>query len=214
MKQFYKIIFLLVLINSGANLNASNKNIDLTLGKPLKVSIPNLGNSNLILPTATITGTTTICQGGSEPQITFTGSGGTAPYTFTYHINNGSPLTAVTTGTNSSVTVAVNTSITGTFTYNLDSVHDANTPTTEQPSSGSATVNISLPPVVDFTFTNDDSCMGTVIQFSSNVTAGSYTYLWNFGDGTSSTQQNPNHSFVSLGCATATFNVSLTITGA
>jgi len=37
------------------------------------------------LPTATITGTTAVCQNAAPaPVVTFTGAGGTAPYTFTY----------------------------------------------------------------------------------------------------------------------------------
>ena len=203
MKQFYKIIFLFVLLTFNASSVYSSNKIEEII--KLK-TVANLSGN--------ITGNATVCMNATQPLlITFTGSGGTAPYTFTYHINNGRPQTVVTSATNSSVTVAVNTSNAGTFIYNLDSVHDADNPTIEQVSSGSATVNITLAPVVNFTFTNDNSCMGTVIQFSSNVTAGSYTYSWDFGDGTSSTQQNPSHSFVSLGCATATFNVSLTVTG-
>ena len=36
-----------------------------------------------------------------------------------------------------------------------------------------------------------------------------YTYFWNFGDGQTSTQQNPTHTYLSSG----TYNVSLTING-
>src|SRR5206468_2265065 len=34
------------------------------------------------LPTATISGTTAVCQNATSPNITFTGAAGTAPYTF------------------------------------------------------------------------------------------------------------------------------------
>ena len=36
-----------------------------------------------------------------------------------------------------------------------------------------------------------------------------YTYSWNFGDGTTSIEQNPTHIYLSSGV----FNVSVTITG-
>ena len=197
MRSLYKIIFLITFINSGFILNARNSS----------------GN-NVALPTATISGTTTVCQNAAQPQITFTGSGGTAPYTFTYHINTGGPQTITTTGTNNTVTVPVNTSNTGIFNYNLDSVHDAANPSPEQPSPGIATVTISSPPVIDFTFTNDTTCSGTAIQFTSSATGtATYSYAWDFGDGTTSTLQNPSHSFTSLGCGTATFSVTLTVTG-
>jgi gliding motility-associated-like protein len=66
---------------------------------------------------------------------------------------------------------------------------------------------------VDFTFTNDNTCSGTVIQFTSTVTGtGPYSYAWNFGDGTTSNVQDPNHSFTSIGVGNQNFNVSLTIT--
>ena len=75
------------------------------------------------LPTATIAGTTTVCQNSASPLITFTGASSTAPYTFTYNIN-GLPNQMVTTVVGNSVTVAAPTNIVGTFTYNLVSVQE------------------------------------------------------------------------------------------
>ena len=74
------------------------------------------------IPTATITGTNTVCLGDTPPFITFTVSGGTAPYTFTYNINGGASQTISTTGTNTSVTIPVPTGVNGTFRYNLEQV--------------------------------------------------------------------------------------------
>ncbi|SDX17293.1 PKD domain-containing protein [Flavobacterium degerlachei] len=213
MKILYKILFLFILINNGFALSAKNNNSELNIEKIKKAKVVFTTN-NLVLPSATISGTTTVCQNAAQPQIKFTGSGGTAPYTFTYNINGGTLLTVSTAGTNSSVTVSANTTTATTLNYNLISVHDTANPTTEQASSGSAIVTVNSPLVVDFIFTNDNSCSGTIIQFSANVSAGSYTYSWDFGDGTiTSTQQNPSHSFVSLGCTSATFNVTLTVIG-
>ncbi|MFN5784405.1 MAG: beta strand repeat-containing protein, partial [Flavobacteriia bacterium] len=45
------------------------------------------------LPTATIAGTVTLCQNEAQPTVTFTGANGTAPYTFTYNLNNGANQT-------------------------------------------------------------------------------------------------------------------------
>lgn len=198
MRSLSKIFFLFALLNTVFNLNAKNKDC----------------KAYLALPTATISGTTSVCQNAAQPQITFTGSGGTAPYTFTYNINGGATLTIATTGTNSSVTVPVSTTTSTTLNYNLISVHDTANPTPEQPSPGIATVIISAPPLVDFTFTNNDTCSGTAMQFSATATGTStYTYAWDFGDSTSSNEQNPLHSFTSLGCGSATFSVKLTVTG-
>lgn len=73
------------------------------------------------IPTASISGATTVCVNDSpEPQVTFTATGGTAPYTFSYHINSGP---AIHVNSPSAVlTVNVPTGTPGTFTYHLDSV--------------------------------------------------------------------------------------------
>jgi gliding motility-associated-like protein len=84
-------------------------------------------------PKATITGTNsfTVCQNATEPILTFTGSNATAPYTFSYQINNGliSGLTQTvsTTGTSNSVSVSIPTSTVGNFTIKLLSVKDSST---------------------------------------------------------------------------------------
>jgi hypothetical protein len=83
-------------------------------------------------PTATITGQNSfinICQNDTQPQITFTASNGTAPYTFTYQvISNGTtgPTQTVTTlGTSASSTISFPTGIAGNHTINLLSVQDS-----------------------------------------------------------------------------------------
>ncbi|CAD0006987.1 T9SS C-terminal target domain-containing protein [Flavobacterium chungangense] len=70
-------------------------------------------------------------------------------------------------------------------------------------------------PVVDFSFTNDGACSGTPVTFTP-IVAGStpFSYKWDFGDGKTSTEMNPSHSFTSVGCGTQNFNVKLTVTDA
>ena len=87
------------------------------------------------LPTATISGTTTACQNDPlAPGITFSGFGGTAPYTFTYNINGGANQT-VTTTSGTSVTVSAPTGTSGVFAYNLKSVTDASGTACSNPQS-------------------------------------------------------------------------------
>ncbi|WP_264536418.1 PKD domain-containing protein [Flavobacterium sp. N1736] len=75
--------------------------------------------------------------------------------------------------------------------------------------------DVSLPPTVDFNFNNDGSCSGTPITFNPVITGTApFKYSWNFGDGTSSTNSNPSHTFTSLGCGTQSFPVTLTVTDA
>jgi large repetitive protein len=68
---------------------------------------------------------------------------------------------------------------------------------------------------VSFTSSNN-VCSGTPVQFTSTVSGGTapYTYAWTFGGGGSSNAQDPIHAFTSLGCGTATFQNTLTVTDA
>lgn len=69
-----------------------------------------------------------------------------------------------------------------------------------------------LAPIVDFTFNNNNSCSNTPITFIPNIIGDApYTYLWDFGDGTTSTNSNPTHSFTALGCGFQNFDVKLTV---
>ncbi len=71
------------------------------------------------------------------------------------------------------------------------------------------------PPTVNFSFTNDGACSGTQITFTPTITGvAPFTYVWDFGDGTTSTQSNPTKSFNALGCGFQNNNVRLTVTDA
>lgn len=71
-----------------------------------------------------------------------------------------------------------------------------------------AYIQVSPGAVADFTNTAPLSCTPPVnIDFTNISTGpGTLTYLWNFGDGTTSTLQNPSHTYN----VTGSFNVTLT----
>jgi gliding motility-associated-like protein len=95
--------------------------------------------------TATISGSTTVCQNNAAPSIVFTGSNGNAPYTFTYSINNVAQP-AISTGVASSTMVAAPTGTAGVYTYSLTSVEDANNAGCSTVTTPLATVTVdSLP---------------------------------------------------------------------
>ena len=165
------------------------------------------------LPTATVAGNTAVCLNEVSPNITFTGAGSTAPYTFTYNINGGAPLT-VTTTVGNSITVAVPTNISGTFIYNLLSVQDASSTTCSQNQTGNSVVTVHPLPVINFT-NSTPSCETRDILFTdnSNPLVGTLTnWAWNFGDpgsgaNNTSTLQNPTHTFSTAGNYTVSLNV-------
>lgn len=61
----------------------------------------------------------------------------------------------------------------------------------------------------DFTF-QSINCAGTSIQFENSSTGNIDSYLWDFGDGNTSTETNPNHIYSAIGsysvCLTALNN--------
>ncbi|MBI5372269.1 MAG: PKD domain-containing protein [Sphingobacteriales bacterium] len=164
------------------------------------------------LPTASVAGTTEICQNGTSPLITFTGAAGTAPYTFFYSINGGPLLTV--TGTGNTATVSVPTAIAGTFVYTLVSVTDASSTACYQLQTGTATVTVHPLPTGNFNF-SAPQCPGILVNFTdiSLPNVGSLvSWSWNFDDPSSgalntSALQNPSHLFYSSG----TYNVTLTV---
>ncbi|MFC0604969.1 PKD domain-containing protein [Winogradskyella pulchriflava] len=162
-------------------------------------------------PSATITGTTTVCLNETPlPQITFTGSGGPAPYEFTYSLNGGVNQTISTTGSNTSITLPVDTSVAGNYVYNLISVSDASDEIATI--NETATVTVAEPPTVDFTFNSGD-CSADPVNFNASVTGeGPFEYDWTFGDGTTSTSENPSHIYDAFGCGFSNYTASLEVT--
>ncbi len=129
------------------------------------------------LPTATISGSASVCKNNTAPSITFTGANGTAPYVFTYTINGGTPLSATTVSGNS-VSVNAPTSVTGSFVYTLVSVRESSTTLCSATVSGSATVVVNALPTAGITVNgNATICSGGSVVLSANAGSG-YTYQW------------------------------------
>jgi gliding motility-associated-like protein len=71
-------------------------------------------------------------------------------------------------------------------------------------------ITVNAAPEVSFAATNTSGCLPLSVAFSNNSTAGSgtiSTYLWDFGDGNTSTAANPSHTYTTSG----SFNVSLKV---
>ncbi|MEP7236951.1 MAG: PKD domain-containing protein [Ferruginibacter sp.] len=63
-------------------------------------------------------------------------------------------------------------------------------------------------PVAAFTQTDTTVCPDIVVTFNNSSTGPNLTYLWNFGDGTTSTDINPAHSFTTEGIYTVVLTIS------
>jgi PKD repeat protein len=64
-------------------------------------------------------------------------------------------------------------------------------------------------PQADFIYTKSSGCVPVLVQFQ-NTSSGASNYLWDFGDGTTSTLLNPNHIYTTGG----NYQVTLTVTDA
>lgn len=116
-----------------------------------------------VLPTASITGTLSVCKNSTQPNIRITGSGGTAPYTFTYTVNGGASQMTTTSGGSSFVDIPVPTSTVGSFVYFLVSVQESSASSCSNSASGSATITVNdLPTVVSVSPSTPAVCLGTL----------------------------------------------------
>lgn len=64
-----------------------------------------------------------------------------------------------------------------------------------------------LKPSAKFITFNNQICLGEEVSFEANEIASSAVYSWNFGDGTTSNKQNPNHIYLAHG----KYDVTLTV---
>jgi uncharacterized protein (TIGR02145 family) len=96
-----------------------------------------------------------------------------------------------------------------TTTYTVSATDGTCSPTSQ------VRITVNPLPIIDFTFPSGNQSAGTAVQFTSSVVGtGSFSYSWNFGDGTStSTIANPSHVFATnAGNGSQPFNVTLTVT--
>ena len=63
-------------------------------------------------------------------------------------------------------------------------------------------VQVGVP--VEFSFSQNEGCIGSVISFYDDSEIPADSLIWNFGDGTTSTEINPTHSYNQADCYTIT----------
>ncbi len=156
-----------------------------TVRKPALFSIGNIK--------AGFTGPDTVCV---NTAITYSNTSSPAPLTNKWSFGNGTTATT----TNGAVTYT----IPGTYTIKLVAGYGACA------DSVTKQVYVSPKPQPAFTGTPNVFCALPAVATFTNLTPGSGTVLWNFGDGTSSTIDNPTHTYNAQG----NFTVTLTVTNA
>lgn len=152
-------------------------------------------------PTATISGTTVVCQNGAEPVVTFTGSNGTAPYTFSYNINGGA-IQTISSGSSSTATLNVPTSSSGLFIYNLLSVSGANSCSQNQTGSVTVMINSLTTAGISGTATLCQNDASPVITFTGTGGTAPYIFSYNVNGGTTQTISSGNNSTADISVPT------------
>ncbi|HKR05704.1 MAG TPA: T9SS type A sorting domain-containing protein [Bacteroidia bacterium] len=148
--------------------------------------------------TATIAGDTAVCEGGDSLLITFTGSNGTAPYTFIYNINGGSDTSVTTTGSDSTITIAAPADSAGIFFYNLDSVADITG--CLQPQTGSVTITVYALPAALISGTTNvcQNEVSPLIIFTGADGLQNYNFSYHINSGLNNTVTTNSSDTVSV----------------
>ncbi len=187
--------------------------------EPNKTELKNLPSSNktaVVLTGEISVDSEVACLNQTPgPSITFTGSDSddNFPYTFEYTINGGVVNTIQTLGSSPSASIEALTTEADDFIYTLISIRDVNGDEGTINGNPEITITVYPLPEVSFTVNGSGQCSGNDVNFESVVNGeGSFSYAWDFGDGTTSAETNPSHIYEALGCGTSVFNVILTVT--
>jgi hypothetical protein len=162
------------------------------------------------LPVATISGATAVCEGTASPNITFAGSGGTAPYTFTYSLFNGATTTTMT-ATGNPATVPVPTTIAGIYTYTLTSVQDANS-CPQAVASQSVQVTVNPLPGANISTASMVTAVSAGNIASVNIAGAGAIYAWTITNGTITAGAGTNSITYTAGAKGALL-LSVSVTG-
>ncbi len=117
--------------------------------------------------------------------------------------------TTITTIGNPAVVTATLTANAANLGYNIITITGTDNGSPNAQTTASVIVNIIVTPAINFTMSPPPpSTLNAIIQFN-DLTQGATSWLWDFGDGNTSTLQNPTHIYLSDSLYTVTLTVSV-----
>ncbi len=143
------------------------------------------------IPTAEFTADPT--SGCAPLVVQFTNLSSSNTTSFIWQFPGGSPASS------NQKNPIVSYQISGTYTVTLTAINSTGTNQTTKTSY----ITVQNIPSSNFNFTVD-----TLKVTFTNTSQGANTFLWNFGDGNTSTQQNPVHTYAQSGTYTVTLTAS------
>jgi len=165
------------------------------------LTVTNTGGSNTITRTGIITvyytlpivSFTSNATSGTVPlAVGFTDTSANSPTSWYWYFGDG--------GTSTSQNPTYEYTDAGTYSVSLTATNSAGSNTTTK--SGSVTVTSITSPVVSFTSDVTTGTYPLTVQFSDESTYSPTSWQWSFGDGISSTEQNPSHTYSTAGSYT------------
>jgi PKD repeat protein len=173
------------------------------------LTVTNTGGSNTITQTGIITVyytlpivefTSNITSGTVPLAVGFTDTSANSPTSWYWYFGDG--------GTSTEEDPVYVYSDAGTYSVSLTATNAAGTNATTR--SGYITAAAITSPIVSFTSDVSTGTTPLTVQFSDESTYSPTSWKWSFGDGISSTEQNPSHTYTSAG----SYTVILTATNA
>ncbi len=144
-------------------------------------------------------------QNGTSPldvSFTTTPSGGNGTYSYLWNFGDGSTSTVQNP----------------THTYSTSGTFAAQVTVTSADSTASSNISINVTPQptpitpvtvsASASLTSGTAPLNVIFTTTPNGGNGTYSYLWNFGDGSTSTVQNPTHTYSTSGTFAAQVNVT------
>ena len=175
--------------------SAGKFHVTLTVTNPIgsdSISQDIIVAAAVLVPLASFTASTTSAT--VNQTITFADTSTNSPTTWNWNFGDGQ--TAVTQNTSHAYTTP------GTYTVTLTV---ANAAATSTPTSKTITITSAVvAPVADFTYAPNNPGVGQAIVFADTSLNNPTTWAWSFGDGATSTEKNPTHTFTAAQMYTVT----------